>query len=143
MGRRCSLPVWLIPQKTGSGFMVDRINRISEEIKREMSAIIRDELKDPRLPQIVSILSVEVTKDLRYAKVYISVLGSEEEKKNAMAALKNAAGFIRREIGRRIQIRYTPEIHFQLDESIEKGIKISKLIQETVKKEEEITKSDD
>lgn len=123
--------------------MVDRINRISEEIKREMSAIIRDELKDPRLPQIVSILSVEVTKDLRYAKVYISVLGSEEEKKNAMAALKNAAGFIRREIGRRIQIRYTPEIHFQLDESIEKGIKISKLIQETVKKEEEITKSDD
>lgn len=116
--------------------MVDRINRISEEIKKEVSSIIQNELKDPRLPRMISIVSLNVTKDLRYAKIYVSVLGTEEEKKGAITALKSAAGFIRREVGHRVQLRYTPEMHFELDTSIEHGIHISKLITETRKQDE-------
>lgn len=116
--------------------MVDRTNRISEEIKKEVSNIIQNELKDPRLPQLISIVSLNVTRDLRYAKIYISVLGNDEEKKNALAALKSAAGFIRREVGHRVQLRYTPEMLFELDTSIEHGIYISKLINETLGNEE-------
>jgi len=88
-------------------------------------------LKDPRLSKLISITEVNVTKDLRYAKVYVSVMGSEEEKANSLEGLKSAAGFIRREIGRRVQLRYTPEIHFELDNSIERGAYITKLINET------------
>ncbi|HHV29598.1 30S ribosome-binding factor RbfA [Acetivibrio mesophilus] len=110
---------------------MERIERISEEIKREMSTIIQNELKDPRLSKLISITHLSVTKDLRYAKVYVSVMGSDEEKSNALEGLKSAAGFIRREIGRRVQIRYTPEIHFELDNSIEKGAYITRLINET------------
>ncbi len=112
--------------------MMDRIGRISEEMKKEVSAIIQNELKDPRLPKIVSVTSAEVTKDLRYAKIYVSVLGSEEEKENALKGLKSAQGFIRREIGHRLKLRYTPELIFHLDNSIERGIYISKLIDETL-----------
>ena len=113
--------------------MIDRTTRISEEMKKELSAIIQNELKDPRLPRLVSITSVNVTRDLRYAKIYISVLGSDEEKKNALAALKSASGFIRREVGKRMLIRYTPEMQFELDNSIENGVYINKLINETIK----------
>lgn len=112
--------------------MVNRLDRISEEVKREVSNIIQNELKDPRLPALVSVTMVNVTKDLKYAKVYVSVLGNEEEKKNAISGLKSAAGFIRREVGHRVQMRYTPEIHFELDDSIEHGAYISKLINKTV-----------
>jgi len=113
--------------------MSDRTSRISEEIKKEISNIIQNELKDPRLPKLVSVVSANATKDLRYAKVYVSVLGSEEERRNALSALKSAAGFIRREIGHRINLRYTPEIIFELDNSIEHGVYISRLIEKTVK----------
>ena len=113
--------------------MAERIDRISEEIKWEISNIIQNDLKDPRLPEFVSVLSVDTTRDLRYAKVYVSVYGNEEEKKKAMEGLKNAAGFIRREIGQRIKLRYTPELLFELDNSIEYGIYINKLINETIK----------
>jgi ribosome-binding factor A len=116
--------------------MVDRTNRISEEMKKELSDIIHNELKDPRLPQMVSVVSVNVTRDLRYAKVYISVLGNDEQKKNAISGLKSAAGFIRRKVGHRMQIRYTPELQFELDNSIEHGVYISKLINETIKDKE-------
>lgn len=111
---------------------MDRTDRISEEMKKEVSSIIRNELKDPRLPEMLSITSAEVTRDLRYAKIYISVLGSEEEKKNALKGLKNAAGFIRREVGHRMQLRYTPELIFELDNSIERGVYITKLINDTI-----------
>jgi ribosome-binding factor A len=113
--------------------MVDRTSRVSEEMKKEISDIIHNDLKDPRLPTLVSITMVNVTKDLRYAKVYVSVMGSEEEKKNALSALKSAAGFIRREVGQRMKIRYTPEIQFELDNSIEYGVYINKLINDTIK----------
>lgn len=111
---------------------MDRTDRISEEIKKELSHIIRENIKDPRLPDFVSITAVRVTRDLRYAKVYVSIYGDEEKKKDAIAALTHAAGFIRREIGQRISLRYTPEILFKLDESIEHGMHISKLIEETM-----------
>lgn len=118
--------------------MVDRIQRISEEIRREISEILLNGLKDPRLPKLISVMAVKVTKDLKYAKVYVSVLGSEEEKKNAIAGLKSAAGFIRHEIGQRIQIRYTPELQFEIDNSIEHGVYITKLINDTIKKDDSI-----
>ncbi len=117
--------------------MGDRTSRISEEMRKEISAIIMSELKDPRLPTMISVVSVNVTKDLRHAKVYISVLGSAEDKKNAQEGLRSAAGFIRREVGHRMQLRYTPEMHFEIDDSIEHGVYMTKLINETVKSDSE------
>lgn len=114
---------------------MDRTVRISEEMKREISVIIQNELKDPRLSKLISVTHVNVTKDLKYAKVHVSILGTEDEKKDAITGLKSAAGFIRREVGHRIQLRYTPEIHFELDNSIEQGAYISKLIDQTTKHE--------
>ena len=111
---------------------MDRTDRISEEIRKELSELIRNHIKDPRLPEFVSITAVRVTKDLRYAKVYVSVLGDDEKKKDAISALSRAAGFIRHEIGNRVNLRFTPEFSFKLDDSIEKGMYLSKLIDETV-----------
>lgn len=115
---------------------MDRIARISEEIKREISNIIQNELKDPRLSKLISITHVNVTKDLRYAKVYVSIMGNDEDKNSSLEGLKSAAGFIRREIGHRIQLRYTPEIHFEIDNSIEQGAYITKLISKTTQNQE-------
>lgn len=115
--------------------MMDRTDRIAVEIQKEISDIIRNSIKDPRIPDMVSVTQVKVTKDLRYAKVYISIYGSDEEKENAMAALKGAAGFVRREIGQRIKLRYTPEIVFEADDSIEQGIHITELIEKTMNPE--------
>ena len=111
---------------------MDRTDRISEEIRRVMSDIIMNDIKDPRLPDFVSVTGVRVVKDLKHAKVFISVLGTPEEKAEAIRALVHAAGFIRREIGQRVRIRYTPELHFELDDSIEHGIRINQLITETM-----------
>jgi len=111
---------------------LDRTGRISEEMRKEVSALIQNGLKDPRLPKIISVISAEVTKDLRYAKIYVSVLGSEEDKKNALEGLNSAAGFIRREVGHKLQLRYAPEMLFELDDSIERGVYISKLIDDTI-----------
>ena len=106
----------------------DRITRISEEIKKELSMIIKNDIKDPRLSEIVTVVGVSVTKDLRYAKTFISVLGDSQAKTNSITALKSAAGFIRHEIGERVKLRYTPEFIFELDESIEHGIHIAKIL---------------
>jgi ribosome-binding factor A len=115
--------------------MSDRITRISEAVKQEMSDIIKKELKDPRIPEFVSVVSVDVTKDLKYAKIYVSVYGTDEEKQNAINGLKSAAGFVRKEIGHRLNLRYTPEIHFELDDSIERGVYLTGLIDKTVKED--------
>lgn len=104
-----------------------RIDKINEEVKRELANIIR-ELKDSRIPIMTSVVTVNVTNDLRYAKAYISVMGDAETKQKAMQGLKSASGFIRRELGKRIDIRYTPEFVFELDDSIEHGAKIEKLL---------------
>ncbi len=109
-----------------------RTDRISEEVKKHLSDIIR-ELKDPRIPLMTSVVSVSVTKDLKYAKAYISIMGDEETKKEALKGLKSAAGFIRREIGSRVLLRALPEFHFELDNSIEHGAHINELLQSVIK----------
>ena len=104
-----------------------RIDKINEEVRRELAAVIR-ELKDARIPMMTSVVAVHVTNDLRYAKAYISVMGTEEEQKKALEGLKSAAGFVRREMGRRVDLRYTPEFIFELDHSIEHGAHIDALL---------------
>ncbi len=105
-----------------------RNNRIKEEIKKLISHMIQHELKDPRISPLTSIIDVNVTKDLRYATVFISIYGSDEERKDTLEGLTSASGFIRKEIGKNLNIRYIPEILFKHDLSIEHGIYISDLI---------------
>lgn len=112
-----------------------RNNRINEEMRKEVSNIIRDDIRDPRLSAMISVTRVDVTKDLRYAKVFISLFGNDESKKNTLDALKNSAGFIRREIGHRVNLRYTPEIIIELDNSIEQGMHIDALLHQIKEKE--------
>lgn len=111
----------------------ERINKINEEVRRELSAILRD-VKDSRIPIMTSIVAVNVTNDLSYAKVYVSVMGDESIQKKALEGLKSASGFMRREIGRRISIRHTPELIFDIDHSIEHGAHINDVIS-SLKKE--------
>ncbi len=106
-----------------------RIDRISEEVKRELSAVIRD-LKDPRLPAMISVVAVQVTKDLKFAKAYISIMGDENVQKDGIAALKSAGGFIRKEIGHRLNLRNTPEFSFVLDDSIAYGAHINEILRD-------------
>lgn len=114
----------------------NRMGRINEEIQRELSSIIEMDLKDPRLDTMITVLRVETTQDLKYCKIYISVLGTDEQKKEAMDGIKDATGFIRRELAHRINLRNTPELLFYLDNSTEYAIKMSKLIDEVNKKED-------
>ena len=109
--------------------------RINGEVQRELSNIIR-ELKDPRVGIMTSVTAVEVTPDLKYCKAYISVLGDDETKAETLAGIKSAAGFIRRELARTVNLRNTPEIKFIMDESIEYGMRMSKLIDDVRKNEE-------
>lgn len=103
--------------------------RINMEVQRELSEIIRTEVKDPRLNDLmVTIISVEVTPDLKYCKAYVSVLGSQEAAQGALEGLKSAVGFIRKELARRVNLRNTPELKFILDQSIEYGVHMSRLI---------------
>jgi len=111
-----------------------RTDRISEEIKRALPEIIRS-LKDPRIPSMLSIVEVSVTRDLSYAKVYVSVMGSDKAKKEAIDGLKNAAGYIRREVGERVILRALPEFTFVLDNSIEHGAHINELIHSVMDKD--------
>lgn len=107
-----------------------RIDKINEEVRRELATVIR-ELKDSRIPMMTSVVTVKVTNDLRYAKAYISVMGDEETQKKAIEGLKSAAGFVRREMGRRVDLRYTPEFIFELDHSIEHGAHIEELLRKS------------
>lgn len=106
----------------------NRMVRINDEIMRETANIIRSEIKDPRVGSITSVLKADTTKDLKYCKIYVSVLGDTESKAAVMEGLKNASGFIRSQLASRINLRNTPELSFILDDSIEYGIKMSKLI---------------
>ena len=107
----------------------DRIDRISQEAHRVIDRIIRDELNDPRIGGTWSIVRCEVTRDLRYCKVRVSVL-EEEKRKDMMTALKKAAGFVRRELGHEMDLRYVPEIQFELDTNIEYAAKINQILGE-------------
>ncbi len=106
----------------------NRMIRINDEIKKEVSEIIRSELKDPRIGAITSVIKAETTNDLKYCKIFVSILGDEQQKAETMEGLKNASGFIRKQIAFRINLRNTPEFKFVLDDSLEYSIKISKII---------------
>lgn len=109
-----------------------RNSRLSGEMQRVISEIIRTELKDPRLSELTSVTDVHVTEDLKFAKVFISVYG---DTKATLDALHSAKGFIRREIGKRIKMRIIPELIFEKDDSIEKGIYMSSLINRVIEEE--------
>lgn len=106
-----------------------RAFRLAETVKEEVSKIIREEIKDPRLG-FVTVTDVEVADDLRYAKVFVSIMGQQEDVKNSMDVLARAAGYIRSELGKTLRLRYVPEITFKYDHSIEQGAHISKLLRE-------------
>ncbi len=107
--------------------------RINMEVQRELSEIIRSGIKDPRIHPMTSVVSVEVTPDLKYCKAFISVLGNEDAGKATIEGLKSAEGFVRRELARRVNLRNTPQIKFILDQSIEYGVNMSHLIDEVTK----------
>lgn len=107
--------------------------RINGEVQRELSSIIRGEIKDPRINPLTSVVAVEVAPDLKTCKAYISVLGDEESQAKTLAGLKSAEGFIRSKLAKTVNLRNTPEIRFVLDQSIEYGVKMSKMIDEVTK----------
>ena len=107
--------------------------RINGEVQRELSTIIRQEIKDPRIHMMTSVTQTEVAPDLKTCKAFISVLGNEEEKKNTIAGLRSAEGYIRRLLAKNLNLRNTPEIHFILDDSIAYGVHMSRLIDEVQK----------
>ena len=104
--------------------------RINGEVLKELSNIIRREIKDPRINPMTSVVAVEVAPDLKTCKAYISVLGDEKSQQDTITGLKSAEGYIRRQLARTVNLRNTPEIRFILDQSIEYGINMSKLIDE-------------
>ena len=112
-----------------------RIDRISEDVRREVEAIIREELGDPRIGGTFSITRAEVTGDLRYAKIYVSVL-EDDRREELLEALKSAKGFIRRSLGKRMIIRYSPELIFISDKNIEYGVHIAKVLADAARTED-------
>lgn len=112
--------------------MNPRIGRIEEEIKKEVSNILRDDIKEPNITGLISVTKVKVTADLKYAKVYVSILNAKDMKQS-LAGLKKASGFVRSEIAKRINLRVTPEIIFELDDSIEYGARIDSILKEVLK----------
>lgn len=106
-----------------------RVGRVSEQIKKELSLILQSEIKDPRIG-FITVTGVEATNDLSQAKVYLSVLGNDEQKEDTLSALEKAQGFIRSELGRRIRLRHVPELLFRFDTSIDYGSRIETLLKE-------------
>ncbi len=104
--------------------------RINSEVQRELSNIIRMEIKDPRIHPLTSVVRAEVAPDLKTCKVYISILGDEQAQADTLEGLQSALGFVRRQLAKNLNLRNTPEIRFILDQSIEYGIRMSRLIEE-------------
>lgn len=111
--------------------------RVNAEVQHELANLIRNGIKDPRIHPMTSVMAVEVAPDLKTCKAYISVLGDADAKKNTIEGLRSAEGYIRRQLAKSINLRNTPEIRFVLDESIEYGVTMSKLIDEVSKKDNE------
>lgn len=110
-----------------------RSNRISEEIKKIVSSIIRNELKDPRISKLLSITHVETTRDLRYTNIYVSTFDNQDDNVETIEALNKAKGFIRKELGKQLNLRYTPEPIFKPDNSIKQGMYMNDLIEKVNK----------
>ena len=110
----------------------NRLNRIDEEMKKEISHIITYDLKDPNITGLISVTKVKVSGDLKYAKVYVSILNAKNLKET-FAGLKKSSGYIRTEIAKRINLRITPELIFELDDSIEYGARIDSILKDIMK----------
>jgi len=106
--------------------MSQRREKVAQRIKEEVSKIIHDEIKDPRIG-FLTISRVDLTDDLRYAKIYYSILGNDEQKKSAQTGLKSALKYVRKLLGERIRLRYTPDVSFKIDESIEYSIHLDEI----------------
>ena len=117
--------------------------RINGEVQKELSSIIRGEIKDPRIHPMTSVMAVEVAPDLKTCKAYISVLGNREAKEATIRGLNSAEGYIRRQLARNLNLRNTPEIRFILDESIEYGVNMSKLIDDVAKRDASLGKPEE
>lgn len=113
-----------------------RVEKVQELMKQEISEIILREVKDPRIG-FVTVTSVACTPDLREAKVYVSIMGSEEQVKSSWAGIMSSLGFIRREVGKRIRLRFTPELHFELDKSLDYSAHIQELLLQVEREEKE------
>ena len=116
--------------------MSRRTERLNHLIQEELSELLQRQVKDPRLGGFVTVTGVSTSSDLRHAKIFISIMGVEEEKGDAMEALANASGFLRRELGTRLRLRYNPELSFQRDDSIEHASHILELISRVTGNEE-------
>lgn len=114
----------------------NRLGRIEEEYRKELSQIISYELKNPNVTGMISVTKVKVTNDLKYAKVYVSILNSKNIKET-LAGLKKSSGFVRSELAKRVNLRNTPEIVFELDDSLEYGAKIDSILKDIMPKKEE------
>lgn len=114
---------------------LNRLGRIDEEYRKEISQIINYDLKNPNVTGLISVTKVKVTNDLKYAKVYVSILNSKNTKET-LAGLKKSAGFIRSELAKRVNLRNTPEIIFELDDSMEYGEKIDSILKQILPKKE-------
>lgn len=108
--------------------MTRRRERINELLRKEISEVLRREVNDPRLKQFITVTEVSISPDLKRAKVFISVMGTDEEWAQALKGLVAASGFLRRELGERLSLRYTPELSFERDKSIEQGSRLLGLI---------------
>ncbi|MBO5872924.1 MAG: 30S ribosome-binding factor RbfA [Clostridia bacterium] len=113
-----------------------KINRVTSDIKLALSDILR-EVKDPRVSKLLSIVKIDVSGDMSYAKVYVSAIEGKEKTQESVKALRGAAGFVRRELGARLSLRKVPELRFIADDSIEMSAKISKIVNNFDKKEKE------
>ena len=113
-----------------------RTDRVGEVIREEISSILLEEIKDPRI-QFVSVTGVKVSPDLKHAKIFVSILGSEQKKEEVFKGLRSARGFIQKNLGKKLRLRYTPEITFKMDTSIEHGLHIYELLEE-IKNEERL-----
>ncbi|MDD2579721.1 MAG: 30S ribosome-binding factor RbfA [Clostridia bacterium] len=111
---------------------MQRSDRVGDEMRKIIADLIQNEIKDPRMPALASVTEVSVSRDLSHANVFVSVMGDEAAKARCLEALTSASGFIRRESGRRIRLRTMPELHFKIDDSIERGIRMTRLIDETL-----------
>ncbi len=116
-------------------------NRINAEVQKEISSILQNELKDPRVHPMTSVVDCDVTPDLKYCKVFASVMGNEEVRKRTMEGLNASAPFFRRRLAQTVNLRNTPEIRFILDDGIEYGMNLSKLIEEVKRADDEIIAS--
>lgn len=114
-----------------------RLNRINEELKKEISHVITFELKNSNITGLISVTKVKITPDLRFARVYVSLLNSKSKSKT-IAGIQSASGYIRGQIAKKINLRVTPDLQFELDESMEYGEKMDKIIANAIKKDKEI-----